>query len=169
MRKLTMVVALATIFALVVAGPALAQTVVLTAGNDFYGEQFCPPDGDEEVFARAGDDRLRLDPCGDPNTPDSPEDGFPDTPDTDSDADVANGQAGNDFIRVDDGDIQDTARGGPGTDQCRGDLDVGASAASVDDPPIGPGGGTGPEEDIGDTLNCEQKTWIKGFTFYTQS
>jgi hypothetical protein len=164
-----MVVALATIFSLVVAGPVLAQSVVLSPGEDVYVEQFCPPDGDEEVFAKGGDDTLLLDVCGDPNTPESPEDGFPDTPDTDSDVDVARGQGGNDNIRVDDGDIQDSAIGGPGTDRCTGDLDVGASAASVDDPPAGPGGGTGPEEDIGDTLRCEQKVWIKGFTFYTQS
>ena len=170
MRKLAMVVALATIFSLVVAGPALAQLIVeLSPGADVYREQACPPDGDETVFARGGGDRLRLDLCGDPNTPESPEDGFPETPDNDSDADVGNGGGGSDVIRVDDGDIQDTANGGPGNDSCRGDLDVGASEASVDDPPIGPGGGTGPEEDIGDTLNCEQKTWVTGFDFYNQS
>src|SRR5829696_1268621 len=159
MRKLTMVVALATIFSLVVAGPALAQVIELSPRDDVYLEQFCPPDGDETVFARGGADRLRLDLCGDPaNEPDP----------SDSDVDVANGQGGNDIIRVNDGDIQDTANGGPGTDRCRGDLDLGASETSVDDPPIGPGGGTGPEEDVGDTLNCEQRTWVTG-EFYNQT
>ena len=66
MRKLTMLGALVTIFSLVVAGPALADLVVeLGPGNNTYDERRCPPDGDEEVFGRQGDDRLRLNECGD--------------------------------------------------------------------------------------------------------
>src|ERR671913_2499600 len=136
MRKLSMVVALATIFSLVVAGPALAQLVVnLGPGNNTYNERRCPPNGDETVSGLAGDDVLRLQVCGDTaNEPDA----------TDSDTDVGNGNRGADRVRVDDGDIQDTASGGAGSnDRCVGDLDVGDSAASVDDPPVGPGGGTG--------------------------
>src|SRR5215207_9394561 len=173
MRKLTMLGALVTIFSLVVAGPALAELVVkLGPGNNTYNERRCPPNGDETVFGRGGDDVLRLQVCGDTNTAASPEDGFADTPDTDSDIDIANGNRGKDRARVDDGDIQDTATGGAGqNDKCVGDLDVGASATSVDDPPVGPGGGTGAEEDIGDTLDesCETIVWVKGFNFYTQS
>jgi hypothetical protein len=158
MRKLTLVVALATIFSLVVAGPVLAQTAVLTPRADVYVEQFCPPDGDEEVFGRGGSDTLFLNECGDTDNEPDP---------SDSDVDVARGQGGNDNIRVDDGDIYDTAIGGPGNDTCRGDLDLGTTL-NVDDPPIGPGGGTGPEEDVGDTLNCEQRTWVTG-EFYAQT
>jgi hypothetical protein len=172
MRKLTIVVALVAIVSLALAAPALAARLVeLGPGDNVYHERRCPPNGDEEVRGKGGDDRLRLDECGDPNTAESPEDGFPETPDNDSDADTGNGNSGNDVIRVDDGDIQDTARGGNGNDRCVGDLDVGASEASVDDPPVGPGGGTGPEEDIGDNLteSCETIVWVEGFTFYTQS
>jgi hypothetical protein len=172
MRKLTMVVALVAIFSLALAGPALAELVVnLGPGDNTYNERRCPPNGDETVFGRGGDDRLRLHLCGDTNTATSPEDGFPETPDNDSDVDVGNGNRGNDVIRVDDGDIQDTANGGSGRDRCVGDLDIGESATSVDDPPVGPGGGTGAEEDGGDTLtaSCETKVWVEGIDFYTQS
>jgi hypothetical protein len=155
-----MVVALATIFSLVVAGPALAQVTNLSPGDDVYRELFCPPNGDEEVNARGGDDRLRLDLCGD--TDNEPAET------TDSDTDIANGQAGNDTIRVDDGDVYDTARGGSGFDRCTGDLDLGDGVDDVDDFPAGPGGGTGTEEDIGDILLCEQKTYVIG-EFYNQT
>ncbi len=40
---------------------------------------------------------------------------------TGPDTDVANGNAGGDFINVDDGDTRDTANGGAGTDVCVGD------------------------------------------------
>jgi hypothetical protein len=174
MRKLTMLGALATIFSLALAGPALAALVhELGPGDNTYNERHCPPNGDEEVFGRQGDDRLRLNECGDPNAAPSPEDGFLDTPDNDSDVDIGNGNRHNDRVRVDDGDIQDTATGGRGTnDRCVGDLDIGESATtSVDDPPVGPGGGTGAEEDVGDDLaaSCERIIWVEGITFYTQS
>jgi subtilisin-like proprotein convertase family protein len=136
------------------------EEVRLSPGDDVYVERACPPDGDETVFARGGADRLRLNLCGD--TENEPAET------TDSDIDVANGQAGNDRIRVDDGDIYDTARGGVGTDRCTGDLDLGDGVDDVDEPPIGPGGGTGTEEDTGDTLLCEQKTYVIG-EFYNQS
>jgi uncharacterized repeat protein (TIGR01451 family) len=133
--------------------------VRLSPGDDVYQEQECPPEGDETVFARGGDDTLLLNECGDTDNEPDP---------SDSDVDVARGQGGNDNIRVDDGDIQDTARGGSGTDRCTGDLDLGDGVDDVDEPPIGPGGGTGPEEDVGDTLLCEQKTYVIG-EFYNQS
>jgi hypothetical protein len=77
MRKLTMLGALVTIFSLVVAGPALADLVVkLGPGNNTYEERRCPPDGDEDVFGRQGDDRLLLNECGDGGV----EDGLAETP-----------------------------------------------------------------------------------------
>jgi hypothetical protein len=162
MRKLTMLGALVTIFSLVVAGPALAQLVVnLGPGDNTYNERRCPPDGDETVSGLAGDDVLRLQVCGDTaNEPD----------DSDSDADIGNGNRGKDRVRVDDGDIQDTATGGAGSnDRCVGDLDLGTTL-NVDDPPEGPGGGTGPEEDVGDTLDdsCETIIYEPG-EFYHQT
>ena len=41
---------------------------------------------------------------------------------------------------------------------------------NVDDPPAGPGGGTGPEEDVGDTLDssCETIIYVEG-EFYHQT
>jgi hypothetical protein len=169
MRKLTMLVGLVTIFSLALAAPVLAALVhELGPRNNTYNERHCPPDGDETVFGRQGDDRLLLNECGDTEG----EDGDPATPDNDSDVDKGYGNRGQDRVRVDDGDIQDTASGGAGqNDRCVGDLDVGDSATSVDDPPEGHGGGTGGEEDIGDTLDdsCETKVWKEGFTFYDAS
>jgi hypothetical protein len=169
MRKLTMLGALVTIFSLALAGPALAALVhELGGGDNTYKERHCPPNGDETVFGRGGDDVLRLQLCGDTEG----EDGDPATPNNDSDADIGNGNRGQDRVRVADSDIQDTASGGRGqNDRCVGDLDVGDSATSVDDPPVGPGGGTSGEEDVGDTLDdsCETKVWKEGFTFYDAS
>jgi hypothetical protein len=157
-----MLVGLVTIFSLALAGPALAALVVeLGGGDNTYNERRCPPHGDETVFGRGGDDVLRLQVCGDTaNEPD----------DTDSDADIGNGNRGKDRVRVDDGDIQDTATGGAGSnDRCVGDLDLGTTL-NVDDPPEGPGGGTGPEEDVGDTLDdsCETIIYEPG-EFYHQT
>src|SRR5215217_91597 len=162
MRKLTMLVALGTIFSLVVAAPALAELVVeLGGGDNTYNERACPPNGDETVFGRRGDDVLRLQVCGDTaNEPDA----------TDSDADIGNGNRGKDRVRVDDGDIQDTATGGAGSnDRCVGDLDLGTTL-NVDDPPAGPGGGTGAEEDVGDNLDssCETIIFVPG-EYYHQT
>ena|SRR5215212_7498050 len=161
MRKLTMLVGLVTIFSLTLAGPALALVTELGGGDNTYNEKACPPNGDETVFGRGGDDVLRLQVCGDTaNEPDA----------TDSDADIANGNSGKDRVRVDDGDIQDTATGGAGSnDRCVGDLDLGTTV-NADDPPAGPGGGTGAEEDAGDTLaaSCEDPKYVTG-EFYHQT
>jgi hypothetical protein len=174
MRKLTMLVGLVTIFSLALAGPALADLLVeLGPGDNTYNERRCPTaannfDGDEEVFGRGGDDRLRLQLCGDVSTAAFPEDGLANTPEcaapctTDSDADTGKGNRGNDVVRVDDGDIQDTATGGRGNnDRCRGDRDLGADNAV---------GGTGPNEDISDDLaeSCEDIIWTDG-DFYNQT
>src|SRR5215216_6290828 len=151
MRKITMLVALVTIFSLVLAGPALADLLKnLGDGNNTYDEKRCPTaanlfDGDETVNGNGGDDVLRLQLCGDTANEPDPAGTTPD-----SDADVANGGSGKDRMRMDDGDIQDTATGGSGSnDRCVGDLDLGPTL-NVDDPPAGPGGGTGAEEDVGD-------------------
>ena len=191
MRKITMLVALVTIFSLVLAGPALADLLKnLGDGNNTYDEKRCPTsanlfDGDETVNGNGGDDVLRLQVCGDLNSAAFPEDGLAETPEcaapctTDTDADIANGGLGKDRMRMDDGDIQDTATGGTGTDKCVGDLDLGDGVADVDDLPIGPGGGTGAEEDIGDNLDaasCETIIWVTpqtdaraGESFYNQT
>jgi hypothetical protein len=157
-----MLVGLVTIFSLTLAGPALAALVVeLGGGDNTYNERRCPPNGDETVFGRGGNDVLRLQVCGDTaNEPD----------DTDSDADIGNGNRGKDRVRVDDGDIQDTATGGAGSnDRCVGDLDLGTTL-NVDDPPAGPGGGTGAEEDVGDNLDssCETIIFVPG-EYYHQT
>ena len=164
MRKLTMLGALVAIFSLVVAGPALAELVVkLGPGNNTYNERRCPPNGDETVSGLAGDDVLRLQVCGD--TDDEPEA-------SDSDTDVGNGNRGKDRVRVDDGDIQDTATGGAGSnDKCVGDLDLGNGVDDVDEPPEGPNPeGSGPEQDVGDTLadSCEDPVYVIG-EFYNQT
>jgi hypothetical protein len=160
MRKLTMLVALVTIFSLVVAGPALAELVVkLGPGNNTYEERRCPPNGDEDVFGRQGDDRLRLNECGD--TDDEPEA-------SDSDVDNAYGNRGNDVLKVNDGDIYDKAGGGSGQhDKCVGDRDLGSDNA-VGDPTPESGG---PDEDISDKLDaesCETIVWKDG-DFYNQT
>jgi hypothetical protein len=177
MRKLTMLVVLGTIFSLVVAGPALAEllTTTLGPGPQTYNEQRCPTaptyNGDEEVFGKGGADTLNLNLCGDTNTdPAFPEDGLANTPEcaapctTDSDADKANGNSGRDTIKVNDGDIQDTANGGNDRDSCTGDRDLGSDNAVGDPAPAG-----GPDEDIKDNLDsCENKTWVNG-NFYNQT
>ena len=177
MRKLSMLVALGTIFSLALAVPALALvTTELGGGNNTYNEKACPPNGDETVFGRGGNDVLRLQVCGDNDVPlNEPEAAFPGSP-PDSDIDIANGNSGKDRVRVDDGDVQDTATGGSGSnDRCVGDLDLGPTG--VDEPPAGPGSTVngvptgGPEEDIGDHLDaasCETITWVTG-DFYHQT
>jgi hypothetical protein len=92
---------------------------------------------------------------------------------TDSDTDIANGGSGRDRMRMDDGDIYDTATGGGGTrDRCVGTLDLGDGVNDVDEPPIGPNpAGSGPEQDIGDNLDaasCETIIWVPG-NFYNQT
>ena len=159
MRKLTMLVGLVTIFSLALAAPVLAALVhELGPGDNTYNERHCPPDGDETVFGRKGDDVLRLQLCGD--TDDEPEA-------SDSDADKGYGNRGNDRVRVDDGDIQDTASGGGGSnDRCVGDRDLGSDNAVGDPTPAT--GGT--DEDISDTLDesCETIVWKDG-DFYNQT
>jgi hypothetical protein len=155
MRKLTMLVALVTIFSLALAGVALA--VDLGPGDNVYNEMACPPNGDEEVNGRGGNDRLRLHLCGDTQ---------PEPNAADSDVDIGNGNAGRDVVRVDDSDVYDTATGGNGSnDTCRGDRDLGSDNAVGDPPPAG-----GPDEDISDTLaaSCETIIWNTG-DFYNQT
>jgi hypothetical protein len=178
MRKLTMLVALGTILSLALAAPALADLLTtLGPGPQTYNELRCPTaanafDGDEEVFGKGGADTLNLNLCGDTNTTEFPEDGLANTPEcdpllnctTDSDADKANGNSGRDTIKVNDGDIQDTANGGNDRDTCTGDRDLGSDNAVGDPAPAG-----GPDEDIKDNLaDCETKIWVNG-NFYNQT
>jgi hypothetical protein len=162
MRKLTMLVALVTIFGLAVAAPALAQLVLLVAlgpGDNVYNERVCPTaairHGDEKVLGFRGDDRLRLHQCGD--TTGEPDQQLP----VDSDADTGQGNRGADVVRVDDADIQDVATGNGGFDRCYGDRDLGADNAV---------GGTGPNEDLSDRLGagCDRRIWTVG-DFYNQA
>jgi hypothetical protein len=168
MRKLSMLVALGTIFSLALAVPALALvTTELGGGNNTYNEKACPPNGDETVFGRGGNDVLRLQVCGDNDVPlNEPEAAFPGSP-PDSDIDIANGNSGKDRVRVDDGDVQDTATGGSGSnDRCVGDRDLGSDNAVGDPTPAT--GGT--DEDIMDHLDpsCETIIWVNG-DFYKQT
>jgi hypothetical protein len=114
------------------------------------------------VNGRGGDDVLRLQVCGDNDVPlNEPEDT------TDSDADIANGNRGKDRVRVDDGDVQDTATGGSGSnDKCVGDRDLGSDNAVGDPTPAT--GGT--DEDIMDHLDpsCDTIVWVNG-DFYKQT
>ena len=168
MRKLSMLVALGTIFSLALAVPALALvTTELGGGNNTYNEKACPPNGDETVFGRGGNDVLRLQVCGDNDVPlNEPEAAFPGSP-PDSDIDIANGNSGKDRVRVDDGDVQDTATGGSGSnDKCVGDRDLGSDNAVGDPTPAT--GGT--DEDIMDHLDpsCDTIVWVNG-DFYKQT
>jgi hypothetical protein len=168
MRKLSMLVALGTIFSLALAVPALALvTTELGGGNNTYNEKACPPNGDETVFGRGGNDVLRLQVCGDNDVPlNEPEAAFPGSP-PDSDIDIANGNSGKDRVRVDDGDVQDTATGGSGSnDRCVGDRDLGSDNAVGDPTPAT--GGT--DEDIMDHLDpsCDNIVWVNG-DFYKQT
>src|SRR5215208_4652535 len=180
MRKITMLVALVTIFSLVLAGPALADLLKnLGDGNNTYDEKRCPTaanvepfDGDETVNGNGGDDVLRLQLCGDTANEPDPAGTTPD-----SDADVANGGNGKDRMRMDDGDIQDTATGGSGSnDRCVGNRDLGTAEenaafnANPTNPPAGVIGGIGEHEDISDTLDpsCETIIWVTG-EFYHQT
>ena len=148
MRKLTMLVALVTIFGLAVAAPALAGQLVLLVtlgpGDDVYNERVCPtaanPHGDEKVLGFRGDDRLRLNQCSYTLVPGG------------SDADTGNGNRGADVVKVNDQDIDDVARGGPGFDKCYGDRVLGADNAV---------GGTGPNKDKSDALGrgCDRRIW----------
>jgi hypothetical protein len=163
-----MLVALGTIFSLALAVPALALvTTELGGGNNTYNEKACPPNGDETVFGRGGNDVLRLQVCGDNDVPlNEPEAAFPGSP-PDSDIDIANGNSGKDRVRVDDGDVQDTATGGSGSnDRCVGDRDLGSDNAVGDPTPAT--GGT--DEDIMDHLDpsCETIIWVNG-DFYKQT
>ena len=162
MRKLTMLVALVAIFSLTLAGPALAALVVqLGPGDNTYNERLCPPNGDETVSGLGGDDVLRLQLCGDTANEPDPAGTTPD-----SDADIAKGNSGKDRVRVDDGDIQDTASGGNGSnDTCVGDRDLGSDNAVGDPAPAG-----GPDEDISDKLDdsCETIRWVDG-DYYHQT
>jgi hypothetical protein len=69
-------------------------------------------------------------------------------------------------VRVDDGDIQDTASGGGGSnDRCVGDRDLGSDNAVGDPAPAG-----GLDEDISDNLDesCETIIWVDG-DYYNQT
>ena len=114
MRRVTMMLAAIAVMVPLFAGVAYAATIEGTSQGDILLDS----QRNDTIFGRGSGDEIRADAFGQP----------PDTiftcngvacagPDTD----VANGNAGADFIVVDDGDTLDTANGGGGNDTCIGD------------------------------------------------
>jgi hypothetical protein len=139
MRRVMRVLAAMAVMVPLFATAAYAATIVGTSQGDILLDSQL----DDTIFGRGSGDEIRADAfgtggegfllCGDP----------PETCDFGPDTDEANGNAGDDFINVDDGDNLDTARGGRGDDVCVGDTlaelncdeeSVGGPAATVSPP-----------------------------------
>jgi hypothetical protein len=143
MRRVMMVLAAMAVMVTLFAAAAYAATIDGTSQGDILLDSQL----NDTIFGRGSGDEIRADAfgtggegfltCGDPP---APCDFGPDT-------DVANGNAGGDFINVDDGDTQDTANGGGGNDFCVGDTlaelnceneSVGAASAAPAVSQLGP-------------------------------
>jgi Ca2+-binding RTX toxin-like protein len=113
-RRVMMVLAAMAVMVTLFAAAAYAATIEGTSQGDILLDSQL----NDTIFGRGGGDEIRADAfglegfltCGDPP---APCDG--------ADTDVAKGNAGSDFINVDDGDTRDTATGGDGNDFCVGD------------------------------------------------
>jgi Ca2+-binding RTX toxin-like protein len=103
MRRVTLMVAAMALMVSLLAAVAYAATIEGTNQSEVLQESSLS----DTIKARRGGDAI-----------DATE--FSKTTLTD-DTDVVNGNAGDDIIRVDDGDGQDTANGGNGVDFCVGD------------------------------------------------
>jgi Ca2+-binding RTX toxin-like protein len=98
------------------AGVAYAATIEGTSQGDILLDS----QRNDTIFGRGSGDEIRADAFGQP--PDTIFTcGDPPAACAGPDTDVANGNAGRDFIVVDDGDTLDTANGGGGNDTCIGD------------------------------------------------
>ena len=112
MRRVMMLLAAMAVMVPLFAAAAYAATIEGTSQGDILLDSQL----NDTMFGRGSGDEIRADAYG-------PE-GFitcTTVPCSDPDTDVANGNAGGDFINVDDGDNLDTANGGNGEDTCVGD------------------------------------------------
>ena len=114
MRRVMKVLAAMAVMMTLLAGVAYAATIDGTSQSDILLDS----QRNDTIFGRGSGDEIRADAFGQP----------PDTLFTCNgaacagpDKDVANGNSGDDFIVVDDGDTLDTANGGNGDDTCIGD------------------------------------------------
>jgi Ca2+-binding RTX toxin-like protein len=133
MRRVMKVLAAMAVMVTLFAGVAYAATIEGTSQGDILLDSQL----NDTIFGRGSGDEIRADAfgtggeglliCGT-----EPCDFGPDT-------DVARGNAGGDFINVNDGDTLDTANGGDGNDTCIGDTlaELNCENESV-------GGGPGP-------------------------
>jgi Ca2+-binding RTX toxin-like protein len=107
MRRVTMMLAAIAVMVALFAGVAYAATIEGSVDPEILLES----DLGDTMFGRGGADEVVASAFG--------PDGF--LLQTPRDTDVANGNAGNDAIFVDDGDGRDTANGGSGDDVCFSD------------------------------------------------
>jgi hypothetical protein len=136
MRRVTMMLAAIAVMVPLFAGVAYAATIEGNVDSEILIEGNL----DDTIFGRGGGDEIRADAFG-------PEGfltcGEPPAPCAGPDTDEAKGNAGDDFISVDDGDTLDTATGGKGNDVCVGDA---LAELNCEDESIGsdPGATVGP-------------------------
>jgi RTX calcium-binding nonapeptide repeat (4 copies) len=134
MRRVTLMLAAMGVMVTLFAGVAYAATIEGTS----EAERLLDSDRNDTINGRGGGDQIRADAFGASGTLITI--GNPPQPCCGADTDVANGNAGNDFIVVDDGDNRDTANGGAGTDTCVGDTltELNCENESVGGPNPGP-------------------------------
>jgi Ca2+-binding RTX toxin-like protein len=104
MRRVTLMVAAMALMVSLFAAVAYAASIEGTADP----ERLLESSLDDTIFGRSGGDLIFANAFG--------ADGF--ILQTPEDTDVSKGNAGNDYINVDDGDGRDTANGGNGEDTC---------------------------------------------------
>jgi Ca2+-binding RTX toxin-like protein len=112
MRRVTLVLAAMALMVSLFAAVAYAATIEGTRQSDIITET----NRNDTIFGRGGADDIHADAFGPQQ-------------ESDADRDVANGNAGNDEINVDDGDGRDTANGGNGNDDT-------CVIDAIDPPPI---------------------------------
>ena len=110
MRRVMMLLAAMAVMVPLFAAVAYAATIDGTSQSDFILDT----NRNDTIFGRGSGDEIRADAFGPEGILFTPSCCGPDT-------DVANGNSGNDFIVVTDGDTLDTAKGGTGEDTCFGD------------------------------------------------
>jgi hypothetical protein len=136
MRRVMRVLAAMAVMVPLFAAAAYAATIDGTSQGDILLDSQL----DDTIFGRGSGDEIRADAFG-------PEGfltcGEPPAPCAGPDTDEAKGNAGDDFISVDDGDTLDTATGGKGNDVCVGDT---LAELNCEDESIGsdPGATVGP-------------------------